>query len=75
LAGFFGGMQPWFAAQIAGAVGLVAVLALPGYTGEWSPSRWSPGQRKVLWISLGVFVAGLLLELVLPGLWSSLFGQ
>lgn len=65
-------LMPWALARIAGYAGLVATLSIVGYTGEWSPWAWPQGRRRLLWVSLALVAAGLLLETVLPPLWARL---
>jgi hypothetical protein len=68
-----GGLQPWTMLRLAGYAGLLVVLALPIFSGVWSPGHYLTQYRRHLLISLALVVAGLLLELLLAGLWRSLF--
>ncbi len=72
--GAIAALQPWALLQIAGYVGLLPLLALPGFNGEWNPAKWSPRRRKLLLIAGALLLAGLVLELFLPGLWARWFG-
>lgn len=58
----------WALVRIAGYAGLVILLAEPILTDRWSASAVLSRRRKLLFLSLGLVAAGLLLELVLPGL-------
>ncbi len=69
--GLLAGLQPWWLLRIVAYVGLVATLALPGYTGKWSPAGWLPGERRLFWTSLALLVLALLLEVLLPGAWAA----
>ncbi|RIK52381.1 MAG: hypothetical protein DCC57_09980 [Chloroflexi bacterium] len=58
----------WSLVRIAGYAGLVILLAEPLLANRWSLTHLLTQRRQLLWISLGLVVGGLLLELVLPGL-------
>lgn len=58
----------WSLLRIAGYAGLVILLAEPLLANRWSLTHLLTQRRQLLWISLGLVVGGLLLELVLPGL-------
>jgi hypothetical protein len=60
----------WALVRIAGYAGLVILCAEPLLTGNWSPRSYWTQRRRLLLVSLGLVVAGLLLEIVLPPLWS-----
>lgn len=58
----------WSLLRIAGYAGLVVLLAEPLLTNQWAPSFYWNTRRRLLLISLGLVLAGLVAELVLPGL-------
>jgi len=70
--GLLAGLQPWWLLRVVAYVGVVATFALPGYTGKWTPGGWSPGERRLFWVSAGLLVAALLLEVILPGVWAGM---
>lgn len=75
MAGVMAALQPWAFLRIAGYVGLLPLLALVGFTGEWLPGRWSPKRRKLLIISAALLLVGLVFELFLPARWATWFGS
>lgn len=60
----------WALIRVAGYAGLVTLLAEPSVTRNWSLPFYRAHRQRPLLISLGLVIAGLLLELVLPGLMS-----
>ncbi|MCC6166241.1 MAG: hypothetical protein IT329_03350 [Caldilineaceae bacterium] len=58
----------WSLVRIAGYAGLVILLAEPLLANRSSISHILTHRRKLLMLSLGLVIAGLLLELILPGL-------
>ncbi len=66
-------LNPWTLLRLVGYGGLIAVLGEPLLGGRWSPAFYLRERRRLLVISLVALVLGLLLELVLPGLWRGLF--
>ncbi|HXF63013.1 MAG TPA: hypothetical protein VNK95_15415 [Caldilineaceae bacterium] len=60
----------WAMIRIAGYAGLVILGAEPLLTNNWSPRFYWAERRRLLLVGLGLVAAGLLLEIVLPPLWS-----
>lgn len=58
----------WSLVRIAGYAGLVTLLAEPLLTNIWSPTHYWDRRQRLLLVSLGLVITGLLLELILPGL-------
>lgn len=58
----------WTLVRVAGYAGLLVVLAEPLLTYTWSPSHYWQRSRRLLLTSTGLLVAGILAELILPGL-------
>lgn len=69
--GMVAALEPWWLLRIVAYAGIVATFALPGYTGRWTPAGWSLGERRLFWTSLGLLVAALLLEVLLPDIWAA----
>ncbi len=63
----------WTLIKLAGYAGFFVLLSRPVLTGNFSPSAIVGPNRRLLIISAALLVVGLLLELVLPGLWSGWF--
>ncbi len=57
----------WSLVRIAGYAGLVVLLAEPLLTYTWSPSVYWRTRRRLILVAVTLIVAGLLLELLLPG--------
>ncbi len=57
----------WSLVRITGYAGLVTLLAEPLLTNIWSPTHYWHHRQRLLLVSLGLIIAGLLLELILPG--------
>lgn len=60
----------WAMIRIAGYAGLVILCAEPLLTNTWSPRFYWTQRRRLLLVALGLVVAGLLLEIILPPIWS-----
>jgi hypothetical protein len=60
----------WSLVRIAGYAGWVVLCAEPLLTGVWSPRHYWSQRRQLILVAGGLVVAGLLLELLLPPLWS-----
>jgi hypothetical protein len=60
----------WALVRIAGYAGLVLLCAEPLLTSNWSPSFYWTQRRSLLLVSVSLLLAGLLLELILPSIWS-----
>jgi hypothetical protein len=72
LATVFAGLAPWVLLRLAGYMGFVALLAEPLLTSNWSLRYYLSERRQPLRISTAMLLVGLLLELLLPGLWRTL---
>lgn len=64
----------WTLIKLAGYAGLFVTLSRPLLTGDLSAAALLGPHRRQLALSAGLMVAGFLLELTLPGLWSHWFG-
>lgn len=64
-------LPPWSIVQLVGAGGLVVVLAEPLLSGQFQAGirQLTRSRRKPLAIFGGLYGLGLLLELILPGIW------
>lgn len=71
-AGLLGVLEPWWLLRLIAYALLIAVLASPGFTGDYNPGAWPPGNRRALRWGGALLLAGLLLEL-LAGPWARLF--
>jgi hypothetical protein len=60
----------WSLIEIAGYAGLVMLCAEPLLTSNWSPRFYWSERRRLLLVSLGLVVAGFVLELLLPPIWT-----
>jgi hypothetical protein len=69
----FAGLPLWTVLRLAGYASFVALLAEPLLTGRWSPGAHLQRRRNLLLIAAGLLLLGLLLELILPGLWRTIF--
>jgi hypothetical protein len=69
----FGGLPVWTLLRLAGYAGLVALLGAPLFSGNWSPRYYLTHHRRLVVASAGLLLLGLLLELILPGVWWTLF--
>lgn len=67
------GLMPWRLVLIAGYAGSIALLAQPLLRNNWSPFFYFSRQRRLLAVSALLIAAGLVMELVLPGLWRFLW--
>ena len=67
------GLPVWTLLRIAGYAGLVVLLAEPLFTRNWQFGHYLSDRRTLLLASTALLVAGLLLELILPGAWRALF--
>lgn len=59
----------WSLLRIAGYAGLVTLLSEPLLTNQWQPLAYWRSQRRLIVISGGLLLLGLLAELFLPDLW------
>ena len=66
-------LNPWTLLRLVGYGGLIVALGEPLLAGRWSPAFILRERRRLLGISLVALALGLLLELVLPGLWRGMF--
>ncbi len=66
-------LNPWTLLRLIGYGGLITVLGEPLLAGRWSPTFYLRERRRLLGISLVALALGLLLELLLPGLWRGMF--
>ncbi len=71
--GVIAGLTPWSLLTLAGYAGLVVLLAEPIVNNIWDVGHFLDQRRRLLVTSLALLLAGLLLELVLPGAWSRTF--
>ena len=71
--GLFLGLMPWRLVTFAGYAGFIALLAQPLLNNNWSPVFYLTKQRRLVLASATLIALGLLLELILPGLWRSLW--
>jgi hypothetical protein len=67
------GLPLWTLLRLAGYAGFVVLLAEPLFTGNWTLRHYLGERRTLLLASTALLVAGLLLELILPGAWRRLF--
>ena len=65
----------WTLIKLAGYAGLFTLLSRPLLIKDFSATTLFNQNRRLLLISAGLMIGGLLLELFLPGLWSVWFGQ
>ena len=65
----------WTLIKLAGYAGLFVHLSRPLLIKDLSATTLLGQHRRLLMISAGLLIGGLLLELFLPGLWSGWFGQ
>ncbi len=65
----------WTLIKLAGYAGLFVLLSRPLLIKDFSATTLFNQNRRLLLISAGLMIGGLLLELFLPGLWSVWFGQ
>jgi hypothetical protein len=72
LATVLAGLAPWVLVRLAGYAGFVALLAEPLLTSNWSLRYYLDERRHLVRISTALLLVGLLLELLLPGLWRTL---
>ncbi len=71
--GIIAGLTPWSILTLAGYTGLFVLLAEPIVNNIWDVGHFLGKRRRLLLISLLLLLAGLLLELTLPGAWSRTF--
>jgi hypothetical protein len=67
------GLPLWTLLRLAGYAGFVVLLAEPLFSRNWSPAYYLASRRRLLLISVTLLGLGLLLEVVLPGAWRTLF--
>ncbi len=67
------GLMPWRLVTFAGYVGFISLLAQPLLNNNWSPIFYLTHQRRLVLTSTTLIALGLLLELMLPGLWRILW--
>lgn len=67
-----GALPLWALLRIGGYAGLVILLAEPLLTNNWNPLFYLRERRRLLIISAGLLIVGLLLELILPNLWRTI---
>jgi hypothetical protein len=67
------GLPLWTLLRLAGYAGLVALLAEPLFSRNWSPAYYLASRRRLLLGSASLLALGLLLEIALPGAWRTLF--
>ena len=58
----------WTLLRVAGEAGFIVLMAEPLLTYTWSPAFYWRKRRGLILVSLGLLIAGLLLELFLPSL-------
>lgn len=63
----------WSLLRIGGYTGFVILLAEPLLTSNWNPLFYLRERRRLFLISLILTLVGLLLELILPDFWRTLF--
>jgi hypothetical protein len=68
-----GGLPVWTLLRLAGYAGAIVLLAEPLLTGNWALSYYITKRRRLLLVSASLLLSGLLLELILPTAWRSLF--
>lgn len=66
------GLMPWRLLTLCGYAGLFLLLAQPILTNRWDIGHYIKEQRNLLLVSIILLVAGLALEVLLPGLWQRL---
>lgn len=71
--GIIAGLPIWTIARILSYTGFSILLAEPMQTGNWSLIYYLTRHRRLLTISVGLLLISLLLELVLSGLWNTMF--
>jgi hypothetical protein len=67
-------LEPWWLLRLIAYILLIAALAMPGFTGEYSPAAWPARRRKALWWGLALLGAALLIEPLLATPWARLLG-
>ncbi len=72
-AGLLAVLEPWWLLRLVSYALLVAVLASPGFTGDYLPASWPAGHRRVLAWGGALLAAALLLELLATP-WAHLLG-
>lgn len=77
-AGVLPGLPIWTILRILSYIGFVSVLSEPILTGNWSISHYlfnpeSPIRRRILLASIILLLASILLELILPNAWRTVF--
>lgn len=70
-----GAAEPWWPLRIVAYTLLIAVLAMPGFTGEYNVARWPLGRRRVFWWGIGLLAAALLVEALLSTPWATWWGS
>lgn len=67
------GLAPWRLLAIAGYTGFFILLAQPILINRWRPRYYLEAQRRLIVWSGVLLILGLLLELMLPGLWQTIW--
>ena len=63
----------WSLLRIGGYAGFVILLAEPLLTSNWNPLFYLRERRRLLLVSIILTLVGLLLEVILPDFWRTLF--
>ncbi|MBX3000025.1 MAG: hypothetical protein KF893_16000 [Caldilineaceae bacterium] len=66
------GFTPWRLLSLSGYAGFFLLLAQPILSNRWDLNHYRKNQRRLIIWSSGLLVAGLLLEVLLPGFWQGL---
>lgn len=69
----FAGLPIWTVLRLSGYAGFVALLGTPLFSGNWSLRYYLNHHRRLVIVSVGLLLLGLVLELILPGVWRMLF--
>jgi hypothetical protein len=75
LTGLLAGLPLWSLLRLAGYAGFVILLAEPFFTGNWRLHHYWTERRRLLLASTLLLILGLLLELILPGVWRTLLAS
>jgi hypothetical protein len=68
-----GGLPVWTLLRLAGYAAAIVLLAEPLLTSNWSLPYYLTKRRRLLLVSAILLGSGLLLELILPAAWRTLF--